>query len=116
MELHGVTGKPYKHPEVRRKLPTPFTRGRIDLDGGTRAKRSWKDTPVAKVVAGDMVADFGLVEATSEFIRVPEGHPEPAVWRVRLYNVAGDYKDFPGEQRVYAFSKDIDEQQARIDS
>lgn len=112
MELHGVTGAPYKTPSVRKKLPAPFTRSAIDLDGGRRVKRSWKDTSVLKVKKDDIVADFGKVLAAHEFIQHPDGHQAPTIWRVRLHNVMGEYRDFPGEQRVYAFTPDEpDEQQ-----
>lgn len=111
MELHGVTGAPYKTPNVRKKLPAPFLRDRIDLDGGRRVKRSWKDLSVLKVKRGDLVADFGRIEAVGEFIEHPDGHASPTIWRVRLYNVVGEYRDFPGEQRVFAFTPDEDDEQ-----
>ncbi len=104
MELHGVTGSTYKHPNVRKKLPPPFTRNRIDLDGGRQVKRSWQDLSVVKVKKDDIVADFGRVEAVSEFIRVHEGIGGDDVWRVRLFNVMGEYRDFRGEQRVFVFA------------
>lgn len=109
MELQGVTGAPYKTPSVRRKLPAPFTRSRIDLDGGRRIKRSWKDVSVLKIKRGDIVAEFGRVEAQSEFITHIDDMPAPIRWRVRLYNVMGEYRDFPGEQRVFAFTPDEDD-------
>lgn len=106
MELHGVTGAPYKHPQIRRKTkPTPFSRDRIDLDGGRRAKRSWKETAIPDIVEGDVVADFGLVEHIVEFIRVENTE---APWLIRFYNPHGGWNDFRGEQRVFAFSKDPD--------
>lgn len=107
VELHGVTGSPYKTPQVRRKLPDPFTRQRIDLDGGRRVKRTWQEVSVTVLKQGDTVAGFGTVDAVSEFIRAPQDgslDDELVVWRVRLYNVMGDYQDFPGEQRVFAFA------------
>lgn len=103
MELHGVTGKPYNTPQVRKKMPPPFSRNRIDLDGGRRVKRDWTDISVLKVKKGDTIAGFGTVEAVSEFIQINDASNVPSVWRVRLYNVMGDYQDFPGEQRVFAF-------------
>lgn len=112
MDITGVTGKPYKHPQVRRTVPI-HTRSRIDLDGGSRVKRSWRDTSVTNIVEGDTVADFGLIESVVEFVNVPdresfnsEAPAPPPTWRVRFYNVMGDWRDFPGEQRVFAFSKD----------
>lgn len=120
MELHGVTGKPYDTPQVRKKMPDPFQRPRINLDGGARQiKRSWKDTSVLDVRQGDTVAQFGTVVETKQTINLPlagavDLSQEPVLesdtieltWRVRLYNVMGDYKDFPGEQRVFAFTAD----------
>lgn len=105
MDLHGVTGKPYSTPQVRKKLPAPFNRNRIDLDGGRRVQRSWQDLSVLKVKPGDTVAGFGTVSEVVEFINIPESHsPDASSWRVRLYNVMGDWKDYPGEQRVFAFA------------
>lgn len=110
MELHGVTGAPYRTPQVRRKLPAPFSRPRIDLDAGTRVKRSWKDTPVTEIQAGDVVADIGRVESVVETIELPGANENTPLtdlpWRVRVYNVMGDYWDFSGHQRVYAFTAD----------
>lgn len=105
MELHGVTGKPYSTPHIRKKLPAPFTRSRIDLDGGRRAKRDWKDISVLLVQKGDTVSNFGTVAERVEFVNIPEDGLA-ADWRVRLYNVLGDWKDYPGEQRVYAFVRE----------
>jgi hypothetical protein len=116
MELHGITGKPYATPQVRRKLPAPFTRPLIDLTGGRAVKREWKDLSVVKIERGDVVAGFGTVAGKAEFINVDntewETDPEDRedvlvdrpVWLVRLFNVMGDYKDFPGEQRVFVFA------------
>lgn len=109
-ELHGVTGAPYNTPQVRKKLPAPFTRPRIDLDGGRHLQRSWKDTPVTEIVKGDIVADVGRIEAVVESIKLPDpgelGPLDAAPWRVRLYNVMGEYFDFSGHQRLYAFTVD----------
>ncbi len=107
MELHGIAGAPYDTPNVRKKLPAPFSRDRIDLDGGRKVKRVWQDLSVAKLKKGDTVAGFGVVEAVSEFVRVPDNFdPDLAsdVWKIRLFNVMGDYQDFPGEQRVFVFA------------
>lgn len=109
-ELHGVTGAPYNTPQIRRAMPAPFNRPRIDLDGGRRIKRSWKDTQVGKVKKGDTVADVGLIEAVIETIELPGlGTEEPLIdmpWRVQLHNVQGDFWNFSGHQRVYAFTPD----------
>lgn len=104
MELHGITGAPYKHPQIRRKMPAPFVRPSISLDGHYRVKRVWQDTAVCDLVEGDTVAGFGTVEAKAEFIQVSADE----VWRIRLYNVMGEWKDFPGYDRVFAFSKEAD--------
>lgn len=101
MELQGVTGAPYKHPITRRSKPAPFARPTINSTGGKPVKRYWKDTPVNDLKQGDTVADFGQVESVVPFIV-----QDPYEWKIRLYNVVGDYKDFPGSQRVYAFTAD----------
>lgn len=102
MELHGVTGKPYKHPEVRRTVPT-FSRQRIDLDGGRQVKRVWQDTSVLAITAGDVIAGFGRVKTFVEYLPEVNGLTSTK-WLVRIYNVEGAWKDFGGEQRVFAFS------------
>lgn len=105
MELHGVTGAPYKHPIVRRKIPAPFSRPSINATGGKPVKRSWKDTSIVDLKPGDTVADFGTVESSVEFINTDSDMP----WRVRVYNVMGDYRDFVGNDRVFSFSGTADE-------
>lgn len=109
-ELHGVTGAPYNTPQVRKKLPAPFMRDRIDLDGGRRVKRSWKDVNVQQIKRGDVVADIGRIDAVNEFLQTPEldniTEQSEVVWRIRLINVMGEYFDFPGHQRLYAFTPD----------
>lgn len=107
-EIHGVTGKPYAHPEVRRKLPEPYARQRIDLDGGKRVKRRWQDVSVFAVAKGDIVANFGLVaEDPEEIVNIP-GAREPDEfgprWSVKLVNVDGVEQVFPGHERLYAFA------------
>lgn len=101
MELHGVTGKPYSHPRVRRSVPT-FSRPRIDLDSGTgrRIKREWRETAVCDLEQGDTIAGFGTIEEVVEWLRATDETP----WRIRLYNVHGEFRDFPGEQRLFAFA------------
>lgn len=108
-EIHGVTGAPYKTPSVRRKLPAPFSRTRIDLDGGAQLKRSWKDVPVVEIKAGDIVANFGRVQSVNEFIKTPSLDAltdREVTWRVRLINVMNEYQDFPGHERLFAFTPD----------
>jgi hypothetical protein len=103
MELHGITGAPYKHPQVRRTTPV-FQRQRIDLDGGRRVRRTWQDTAVCDLKKGDTVPGLGTVESTVEFISVERADEGLMPWRIRVYNVFGEYKDFPGEQRLFAFA------------
>lgn len=107
VDLQGVAvDNPRNVPGVRKKIPTPFSRPRIDLDGGRHVKRAWRDIAVHEVKKGDTVAGFGTVAWSSEFIKTPElGETEGEVtWRVRLYNVMDDYQDFPGGHRVFAFA------------
>lgn len=103
MELHGVTGSPYATPQVRRNMPAPFTRPSIHVGGGARSvKRAWQDISVLDVKRGDTVASFGTVVETKEFTDTTD--TQNVIWRVRLYNVMGDWIEIPGEQRVYAFT------------
>lgn len=109
LDIQGVTGKPYNVPKTRRAMPAPFSRNRIDLDGGRRVHRSWQDISILDVKKNDTVAGFGTVAERVEFVNIPGqeslNNPDPANpdWRVRLYNVMGDWQDYPGEQRVFAF-------------
>jgi hypothetical protein len=109
MELHGITGKPYKHPEVRKKIPV-FNRPRIDLDGGRRVKRSWQDLAAHKIGAGDTVAGFGTVEKRFEFINTPDWGEgtgtDTMYWKIRLINIMGEHRDYSGEHRVFVFAPD----------
>ncbi len=105
MELEGVVGSPYKHPEVRKKLPAPFERARIDLDGGTHRKRSWKDTWVLDLKPGDMVPDVGQVAEVENIVTTDDLSD---VWRAKITNVLGRVIWYPGHQRVYAFTVDDD--------
>jgi hypothetical protein len=109
-ELHGVTGAPYATPSVRKKLPQPFQRPSIHASGPPE-KRSWKDTRVTEVQARDTVAEFGIVAAVQEFLDATQVDPESGEaqtgwWRVRMHNVMGEIRDYPGHDRVYAFTKD----------
>lgn len=109
MEISGVAvNNPRNVPGVRKKIPVPHSRPRIDLDGGRHVKRDWRDVAVHELIKGDTVAGFGTVAGTKEFIKTPElGQTGGDVtWRVRLFNVMGDYQDFPGEHRVFAFAKE----------
>lgn len=111
LELTGVTGAPYKHPEVRKRMPAPHSRDRIDLDGASREKRSWKDTSVLKIIEGDTVAGFGRVVSAVEFIPRFADRDLESRWQVRLTNVDGVWRDYGGHERLFAFSRDQDEPQ-----
>lgn len=104
MNMQGVTGSPYSHPVTRRKLPAPFSRPSINA-GGAPVKRFWKEVSVLAVKKGDTVAGFGVVEDVVEFINMPmEETQDMREWRIRVYNVVGEYRDFPGHERVHAFT------------
>lgn len=114
-----MTGKPYKHPEVRKKMPGSFTRPSITVGGGTakQVKRTWQDMSVTDIKKYDTVAGFGTVAAVVEFIEIDqvfenggwdEGNEDVLVdrpvWRIRLHNIMGEYQDYPGEQRLFVFA------------
>ena len=115
MELHGVTGSPYKHPETRRTLPAPFERPSITVGGAKARKRVWRDTPVAKLQPGDTVANIGVVQRIEELVRIPapdtcdEEPPGEDVWIITITNVMGEGFDMLGHQRVFAFTGVHDE-------
>lgn len=109
MANEGITGTPYKTPQVRRKIPTAYARPSITLGGSSGpafVKRSWKDIPVTDVAEHDTVAEFGIVVAVLEVAHVVLDGLSDYVWQVRLHNVMGDWKDYPGDTRVFAFTAD----------
>lgn len=93
---NGIGGTPYKHPEVRKKIPQPFRRPSINA-GGQSVKRAWRDTVVHRIVPGDTVAEFGIVAEAAETL-------VDHFWTIRLTNVLGQTRDFNGHARVFAFS------------
>ena len=101
-EIHGIAGAPYNTPQVRKKMPEPFARPVIDLDGGRRVKRRWADISVLRLQEGDTVAGFGVVDTIEESILVPKDGGTVR-WVVALTNKLGERRDFPGHERVYAF-------------
>lgn len=110
-EIHGVTGAPYKTPQVRKKLPSPHQRDRIDMDGGTRVKRSWQDISVLKIQKDDIVSGVGRIAAVSEYLAVPDQQAlaredYEVTWTITVSNVMGDMFTFHGGQRVYAFTRE----------
>lgn len=100
MQLEGVTGAPYKHPEVRRKMPAPHSRERIDLGGGIAVKRAWKQTAVTDIRSGDTVADFGRVHIFQTYLDPNDDY----AWLVKLTNVFGVIREFPGYTSVLAYT------------
>lgn len=122
-ELHGIVGAPYETPQVRKKIPAPFSRERIDLDSSTRVKRNWaKDTSVMHLKVGDTVAGFGvlhevkqrmcyedmdgniLVEKSEQLTALLDECDTLRVrWDVTLTNAIGDRRVYSGHDRVYAF-------------
>lgn len=101
MSLEGVTGAPYKHPKIQKKIPAPYSRPSISVGEAKRAKRGWKQTPVTELVKDDIVADFGRVETVEEFVV-----RDPYAWNVKLTNAFGATKTFPGHDTVLAFSRE----------
>lgn len=106
MELSGVTGSPYNTPRTRRALPKPFVRPSIDISGTAKLiKRVWRELNVLDVKPGDTVAGVGVVAnciETRDF-----SNPKAPVWSIRLHNVAHDYFDFGGHERVFAFAPEV---------
>ncbi len=96
MELTGVTGAPYKHPKVQRKLPAPFQRPSINA-GGAPVKRVWQQVKVLDLTEGDTVAGFGVIAEISE-IRTFD-----RAYYVVLTNVAGESWRYTVADVVFAF-------------
>lgn len=105
--LEGITGSPYKTPSVRRKIPKNYARPSITVGGGSGpafVKRSWQDVAVTDVKEYDTVAEFGIVVEVTEYMRDSGDTAEDYSWVVRLHNVLGETKDYPGHTRVFAFA------------
>ncbi len=100
MELHGVTGAPYKHPKVQKTLPAPYQRPSIDA-GGTPVKRSWKQTKVADLIEGDVVAEAGKIKLVELMVT----HDPHEYW-VDVTNVVGVTKRYGIHETVLAFHPD----------
>lgn len=114
-----MTGKPYQHPQVRKKLPNPFARPSITVGGETakQVKRTWQDLSVTEIKKDDTVAGFGTVAAAVESIEIDQVYEDGGwdeggedilvdrpVWWVRLYNIMGEYQDYAGEARLFVFA------------
>lgn len=112
--LEGITGSPYKTPNVRKTIPKAYSRPSVSVGGGTGprfVKRSWRDVKVTEVKEYDTVAEFGIVAEVEEVINIPQtidlrDIPDRPFWTVRLHNVMGETKDYPGHDRVFAFTAD----------
>ncbi len=98
MELHGVSGSPYKHPRVNRTIPAPFQRPSINAGGG-QVKRKWQPVRVSDLHEGDTVADFGTIAAQCT-IKVRD----PLEYFVEFTNVHGDVRRYKIHDEVFAFS------------
>jgi hypothetical protein len=83
---------------MSKRLPKPFKRPGISISDGS-PRRTWATTEVWKVLKGDIVADFGLVQDVAHFKR-----RDPEQFIVRLTNVMGVSEEFRHHSQVFAFS------------
>ncbi len=102
-----VSGVP-AHPQVRTKLPTPFQRPRIDLDGGTgrQVRREWRTVLANRIGEGDTVAGFGTIYEVTEILNLPgrgERVPDDP-WTVTLTNMLGERRVLRGSEPVFVFT------------
>ena len=77
------TGEAYTPPKGKpsKKMPTPFSRPRIEIGGGTRAKKDWFWVSAFELKEGDIIANEGLV------LEVKTQFQEGAEWRIYLRTV-----------------------------
>lgn len=103
--LHGISGAPYSHPNVRKKVPNPYQRPSISV-GGTQVKRQWAEVRVHDLAAGDVVPGVGLIADVREDITVPDHLDDktPIVWKVTITNAFGKTFTYPGEHTVMAYT------------
>ncbi len=99
IERIPVPGTP-SHPQVRRKMPDPFQRPVIDLDGGRAVKRSWRTVLACDLKAGDTVPGIGLITSVVESV-VKTG--ERYEWPVTVEGGVGIRRVFKGSDQVLAF-------------
>jgi hypothetical protein len=100
LSLEGVTGAPYRHPKIQKKMPAPYSRPSISI-GAAEVKRGWKQTHVTDLAEGDVVAAFGRIASVREWI-----NRDPYEWNVVLTNVVGVTATYSGHDSVLAFSRD----------
>ena len=103
MNLEGITGSPYKHPNTRRTTPSAFQRPSISV-GNRGARRAWREIPARDVKIGDVLPDVGEIAAVHEELRVPDDVSGSLVWTVTVTNVLGATFTFPGEHSVKAYT------------
>lgn len=78
--MEFAPGKEYAPPKGRpsKKMPTPFSRPRIEIGGGSRAKKDWVWISAFELSEGDIIANHG------EVLEVRTQYQEGAEWRIYL--------------------------------
>src|ERR1051325_1652590 len=90
------------HPRIRSRMPTPYQRPSIDLDGARSVKREWKQIPVLHVLVGDNVPGIGVL---TEIERFKGNEIEGIHWQpVLLRGGEANMKVFGHDDLVFCFT------------
>jgi len=101
-----------KAPQVRHKKPAPFSRPRIDLDGGKAAKREWRTIPACHLQVGDIVPGIGRIFSVDEAADIPgldevlrgEFPISQSSWTVTVHGGDKNARVYNGSDLVWAFT------------
>lgn len=82
-----------------KKIPTPFSRPRIDLDGGSREKRDWQWVNAFDLQVDDIIAGEGIVLEIKTHMQLG------AEWRMYLRTPKHEHGTIvEATKKFYAFS------------
>lgn len=93
-------------PSMRKTIPAPFKRPRIDID---HHGKTWGYLRARDVAAGDIVVDFGKIERVTPYVHhepdfTSRGRPTVATREgIILTNIAGDGMDVDSHEQLRVF-------------
>lgn len=88
-------------PQIRRKIPTPFSRGSISISS-SGPRRKWCMARAEDLQAGDTVPGVGVIEEAVETFDASL----PTPWYVTVTGAAGNVRVYRGGEPVWAFTFD----------
>jgi hypothetical protein len=94
-------------PSMRKTIPAPYQRDRISAG---RHGKTWAYMSAEEVVPGDLVVDFGLVDARSEVTSyaMVAGREVAVGVEIYLWNIADAEKVFDPAEQIRVFRKHED--------